>query len=200
MNDFLSVALPTYFVLYFTTAFVLPTVLVAKRIGKNPMVLPNEDTSFGLVGRYFKFTLITIFLYAFIYPLVQNPNDLFLVITVLQKTYIMIAGVGLMLISFLWTVVAQKQMHNSWRIGIDQALKTELVTHGLFSISRNPIFFGMLLSLFGLFLVTPNAVTLVFLIVGFLLIQIQVRLEEEFLSNQHGEVYRKYKQDVRRYI
>jgi hypothetical protein len=36
-------------------------------------------------------------------------------------------------------------MKNSWRIGIDTVTKTELVTTGLFAISRNPFFFGMTL-------------------------------------------------------
>ena len=91
-------------------------------------------------------------------------------------------------------------MKNSWRIGIDTETKTELVTIGLFSISRNPIFFGMILSLIGLFLTTPNALTSLFLILGYILIQIQIRLEEAFLIKEHGQNYLLYKQKVRRLI
>jgi protein-S-isoprenylcysteine O-methyltransferase Ste14 len=91
-------------------------------------------------------------------------------------------------------------MKNSWRIGIDTVTKTELVTTGLFRISRNPIFFGMIISLFGLFLTTPNALTGLFLIIGYVLIQIQIRLEEDFLTEQHGKKYSEYKQKVRRLI
>jgi protein-S-isoprenylcysteine O-methyltransferase Ste14 len=58
----------------------------------------------------------------------------------------------------------------------------------------------MLLSLFGLFLVTPDGATLIFLIVGYILIQIQVRLEEEFLEKQHGEKYLKYKETAKRFL
>ena len=88
-------------------------------------------------------------------------------------------------------------MKNSWRIGIDTETKTELITAGLFQLSRNPIFFG---SLIGLFLTTPNALTGLFLILGYVLIQIQIRLEEEFLTDQHGQKYTEYKQKVRRLI
>ena len=91
-------------------------------------------------------------------------------------------------------------MKNSWRIGIDTDLKTKLVTSGLFSISRNPIFFGMIITLVGLFLTTPNALTILFLILGYVLIQIQIRLEEEFLTKEHGQEYLNYKQKVRRLI
>lgn len=106
----------------------------------------------------------------------------------------------MLFISLLWTVIAQGHMKNSWRIGIDKDTKTELVTTGLFSISRNPIFFGMILSLIGLLLTTPNALTALFLTLGYVLIQIQIRLEEEFLTKEHGQVYLNYKQKVRRLI
>jgi protein-S-isoprenylcysteine O-methyltransferase Ste14 len=92
------------------------------------------------------------------------------------------SGFFLLIVSLIWTVIAQSDMKNSWRIGIDTESKTELITTGLFSVSRNPIFSGMIFTLTGLFLVTPNALTLIFLILGYVLIQIQIRLEEEFLT------------------
>jgi protein-S-isoprenylcysteine O-methyltransferase Ste14 len=49
-------------------------------------------------------------------------------------------------------------------------------------------------------LVIPNAVTLLVLGVGVVLIQIQVRLEEEFLSGAHGRDYEEYLRDVRRWL
>ncbi len=58
----------------------------------------------------------------------------------------------------------------------------------------------MMLTLLGLFLVVPNALTLLVLVVGVVLIQIQVRLEEEFLARTHGEEYEQYRQQVRRWI
>jgi protein-S-isoprenylcysteine O-methyltransferase Ste14 len=89
-------------------------------------------------------------------------------------------------------------MKDSWRIGIDRDMKTALITAGLFSFTRNPIFLGMLLVLAGLFLLTPNAATLIFWIVGYILIQLQIRLEEEYLSRQHGEQYDEFCKKVPR--
>jgi protein-S-isoprenylcysteine O-methyltransferase Ste14 len=102
--------------------------------------------------------------------------------------------------ALIWTIIAQVHMKNSWRIGIDTETKSELVTTGLFRISRNPVFLGMIVCLAGLFLTTPNALTGVFLILGYVLIQIQIRLEEDFLTKQHTQQYLKYKQKVRRLI
>ena len=91
-------------------------------------------------------------------------------------------------------------MSKSWRIGIDATEKTELVTTGLFSYSRNPIFLGMLLSLLGLLLIVPDAFTLMFFVVGFILMDVQIRLEEEYLQRMHGSAYSNYKEKTRRWI
>lgn len=200
MTDILRIALPIYFIIYFGIAFVLKSVVVAKQIGKNPLVLPKDDSAYGLIGFYFKLTLIAMFLYVVAYALFPNWHDNFLPIIQLDNLTIKYVGLGLLFISLVWTVIAQGNMKNSWRIGIDTDTKTELVTSGLFSISRNPIFFGMILSLVGLFLTTPNALTALFLILGYVLIQIQIRLEEEFLTKEHGQAYIDYKQRVRRLL
>ncbi len=54
--------------------------------------------------------------------------------------------------------------------------------------------------LLGLFFVAPNVATLVFWVAGYLLLQIQVRLEEEFLKKKHGEAYEQYCQKVHRWL
>lgn len=200
MIDFLRITLPIYFIIYFGVAFVVKSVVVARRIGKNPLVLPKDDSAYGLIGLYFKLTLIAMFVYVVVYAFFPTWHDNFLPIALLDNPTVKYIGLSLLLISLVWTVIAQENMKNSWRIGIDTDTKTELITSGLFSISRNPIFFGMILSLIGLFLTTPNALTVLFLILGYVLIQIQIRLEEEFLTKEHGQTYLDYKQEVRRLI
>jgi len=69
---------------------------------------------------------------------------------------------------------ARFQTGNSRRIGIDREKKTALVQTGLFPTM-------------------PNALSLLFLVPGFVLIQIQERLEEEFPTNLHAEKYAKYR-------
>ena len=162
MIDFLRIILPIYFIIYFGVAFVLKSVVVAKRIGKNPLVLPKDNSAYGLIGLYFKLTLITMFIYVLAYAFFPTWHDNFLPIVQFNNQTVKYIGLTLLFISLVWTVIAQGHMKNSWRIGIDTDTKTELVTSGLFSVSRNPIFFGMILSLVGLFFTTPNTLTLIF--------------------------------------
>jgi protein-S-isoprenylcysteine O-methyltransferase Ste14 len=91
-------------------------------------------------------------------------------------------------------------MGESWRIGVDREHGTKLARAGVFRISRNPIFLGMMVTLLGLLLVIPNAITLMTFVLGVALINIQVRLEEEYLKATHGEEYVRYTQRVRRWI
>lgn len=129
-----------------------------------------------------------------------RSSEYLLPIKQLDNPVITLIGLGLLAFAFIWTLVAQIHMGNSWRIGIDADTRTELITTGLFHISRNPVFFGMIACLAGLFLVTPNALTGLFFILGYVLIQIQIRLEEEHLSKSLGRSYLDYKQNVRRLI
>ncbi|MFC4162281.1 methyltransferase family protein [Epilithonimonas zeae] len=198
MELFIKIFLPIYFILFFGISFVAKTIIVARRIKKNPLVLPQDESAYALVGNYFKLCLAGIFVYVILFPFLSEIS--FLPIDFLDIELLKFVGLTLMLLALIWTIIAQNQMKNSWRIGIDNDMKTELVTSGLFSISRNPIFFGMVVSLVGLFFLTPNAVSLLFLILGYVLIQVQIRLEEEFLYRQHGEKYLNYLIRTRRLI
>lgn len=146
MIDFLRIILPIYFIIYFGVAFVLKSVVVAKRIGKNPLVLPKDNSAYGLIGLYFKLTLIAMFIYVLAYAFFPTWHDNFLPIVQFNNQTVKYIGLTLLFISLVWTVIAQGHMKNSWRIGIDTDTKTELVTSGLFSVSRNPIFFGMIMN------------------------------------------------------
>jgi protein-S-isoprenylcysteine O-methyltransferase Ste14 len=91
-------------------------------------------------------------------------------------------------------------MGESWRIGIDRDHAPMLVKKGVFKISRNPIFLGMITTLLGLLSVLPNGLTLLSFVVGVVLISIQVRLEEEYLLTRHVDEYAEYRRRVRRWI
>lgn len=90
-------------------------------------------------------------------------------------------------------------MGNSWRIGIDKNNLSPLVSTGLFKYSRNPFSLGVLLSLTGIFFILPNILTLLSLVLGFFFMQVQIRLEEEFLTNNIPG-YKIYFSKVRRWI
>lgn len=192
--------LPAYLVAYFFAAFFWRSFVVWKRTGVNPLVFKGSDNAHDYIGRVFKLLFAAVVAAVVVYSASERLYQYLTPVTWLERRWLQAAGVILLLTSLVWTVVAQAQMGESWRIGIDEERRTPLVSKGVFGLSRNPIFLGMMLTLLGLFLVTPNAVTLLVLSLGVVLIQIQVRLEEEFLSGTHGEAYAEYRRDVRRWL
>ncbi|MDR6486625.1 protein-S-isoprenylcysteine O-methyltransferase Ste14 [Chryseobacterium vietnamense] len=200
MTDFIRFFVPLYFILFFLISFVGISYKVAKQIGKNPNVLPKDDSAYGLVGFYFKLMLFALFIYTIL--ILIFPKDIFSAckIIFLEHNLFQYIGLGLMIIALIWVIIAQFQMKNSWRIGIDNTMKTDLITHGLFRFSRNPIFLGMTVSLVGFFLVVPTVIALTFLLIGSILMQIQIRLEEEYLIKEHGQIYLAYKNRVKRML
>jgi len=200
MADFIRFFIPLYFIFFFIISFVGISYKVAKQIGKNPNVLPKDDSAYGLVGLYFKLILLALFIYTVL--LLFFPKEIFPAFKInnLEYDFFQYTGLGLMIIALIWVITAQLQMKNSWRIGIDNTMKTDLITRGLFRFSRNPIFLGMTISLLGFFLVFPTVIAFSFLLMGSILMQIQIRLEEEYLIKEHGEIYLTYKKKVNRML
>lgn len=189
-----------YLVFYFGAAFVFPSYWVWKRTGVNPVTFRGADTAHDYIGKLFKIVMLVLTLSVIIHAFTPSFYPYLHPITWLENSAVQYAGIGMLLVSLGWTILAQIQMGNSWRIGIDEEKETALVQTGLFGFSRNPIFLGMQITLLGFFLATPNVLTLLILVLGFVLIQIQVRLEEEFLAEKHGAEYENFQRQVRRWI
>jgi protein-S-isoprenylcysteine O-methyltransferase Ste14 len=111
------------------------------------------------------------------------------------------AGLVLMAIGILFTLVAQLQMGAAWRVGVDPSETTELVTTGLFAWVRNPIYAAMLCLLIGLALAVPNLLAAVALCVAFVGLELHVRaVEEPHLLRLHREEFRAYARRVGRFV
>lgn len=200
MADFIRFFIPIYFILFFAVSFLGISIAVGKKIGKNPNVLPKDDSAYALIGWYFKLILAALFIYTLLLLLFPETIENAFKIPVWEAELFQYAGIIMMVLAFIWVVMAQFQMKNSWRIGIDDQMKTELVTNGLFQFSRNPVFLGMTASLIGFFLAFPTVIAFFFSLIGSILMQIQIRLEEEHLLKQHGQIYLAYKKKVGRML
>ncbi len=194
-----------YYLLVFFFAYVMLTMLLPRwrmkrATGQEVFVVPSDDSAQGFIGRMFKllfglaFVALVVHAFAPQWELYLLPADF-----LMTKTTLWI-GLVLLHASLVLVLVAQAQMARSWRVGFDEKAKTELVTSGLFRYSRNPVFVGMLLTMFGLFLVLPNALTLLAAALTWTVLQIQVRMEEAYLLNAQGEAYMAYMKRVRRWF
>lgn len=119
----------------------------------------------------------------------------------LDQTTIGWAGVAVAGLGVAATVAAQWSMGASWRIGVDEAERTDLVTTGAFALARNPIFTAMIVTAAGLAAMVGNAVAVAGLLLTIAAIELQVRaVEEPYLARTHGEAYRAYTASVGRFL
>ena len=111
------------------------------------------------------------------------------------------AGILLTLTGVVATVVTQLEMGTNWRIGVDEAERTDLVTSGGFAVVRNPIFTAMAVTGIGLALMVPNLVALTGAGLLLIALQLQVRVvEEPYLLRTHGAAYTSYATATGRFL
>jgi protein-S-isoprenylcysteine O-methyltransferase Ste14 len=200
MDDALRIILPAYLVSYFAVAILWRSIAVWRRTGINPYVIGRTDSAYDYIGVIFKLVFGLLAAAILLFSVFRPFYIYAMPIVWLDLAFIRWTGLILLVVSFAWTALSQIQMGASWRIGIDRDNRTELVAKGIFTFSRNPIFLGMRTSLLAVFLIIPSAITLLALVLGDVLLQIQVRLEEEHLGNLHGEAYKNYRGEVRRWV
>ena len=98
---------------------------------------------------------------------------------------------------FLISVLCMK---DSWRAGIPDRDRTELVTDGIYAFSRNPAFLGFDLQYIGVLLMFCNLLTATFTVFAVSMLHLQILQEERYLTATFGAEYLKYRHQVLRYL
>ena len=98
---------------------------------------------------------------------------------------------------FLISVLCMK---DSWRAGIPDRDRTELVTDGIYAFSRNPAFLGFDLQYIGVLLMFCNLLTAAFTVFAVSMLHLQILQEERYLTAAFGAEYMKYRHQVFRYL
>ncbi|MEK3880495.1 methyltransferase family protein [Paenibacillus sp. FSL M7-0420] len=109
-------------------------------------------------------------------------------------------GAGIVSIGCAVFILAMATMNTSWRVGIDKSTTTRLVTRGVYKYSRNAAFVGFDLMFAGLYLMYPNWLTLVILVLNIVAIHLLILQEEEHLRLVFGDEYRSYSRKTPRYL
>jgi protein-S-isoprenylcysteine O-methyltransferase Ste14 len=101
------------------------------------------------------------------------------------------------LATLLWSLFS---FGRSFRIGIDADRPDALIVDGIFAHSRNPIYVGFAIILFGEFLIFASWISLIYLVAAVWLMHRQVLREEAYLKTHYGPAYQQYCSRVRRYL
>jgi protein-S-isoprenylcysteine O-methyltransferase Ste14 len=128
-------------------------------------------------------------------------NDSLVPIDALDVGGVHAIGISLAASGGLAVFGAQLGMGVSWRIGVSDQERTELVTGGWFSLCRNPIYSAMILGWTGFALMVPTWLGLPAVAVVAAGLELQVRaVEEPYLLRTHGDAYRAYAARVGRFV
>jgi protein-S-isoprenylcysteine O-methyltransferase Ste14 len=118
----------------------------------------------------------------------------------LRLQFIHILGALIACVGLLIFVLAFFSFGDSWRIGIDKKTAGQLVTGGIFSISRNPIYVAFDLIFIGVFLMNGTWFFLIFALLAILGVHSQTLREERFLAQRYGNEYERYRRSTPRYL
>jgi protein-S-isoprenylcysteine O-methyltransferase Ste14 len=191
----MAVAALVLYVVWFILAFGVRTIVSLRRTGDHGWR--------GLSGQPFtlEWTAGVLFTLALLVGVAAPIAQLAGLDPLLDSSAVAWAGVSLASVGVLLTLAAQLSMGDSWRIGVDETERTELVTVGAFKIARNPIFTAMVITATGLTLVVPNVLAVVGLAALVVALELQVRgVEEPHLLATHGASYRDYGSRVGRFV
>ena len=108
---------------------------------------------------------------------------------------VFVAGIGAML-----AFAAQMSMGSSWRVGVAEGATGNLVSDGLYRLSRNPTFVGQFMLLAGVGFAIPAIPTIFAPLIFFWSASIQARSEEAALRQALGPDYDRYAATVPRWI
>ena len=186
MRCFLIFLIFTFYLFFFIRAY-----LLSKQLGKSVKaknLLVNSSVFFAGLSS-------VIFLICLLFPKAEKYLFIIGFSPVLE-----IIGVFLISLGLILNIVSSLSMKKSWRIGVKENEKTELIKTGLYKISRNPYFLSYDFVLIGMVFSLLSPILFLTVIITITLFHFMILKEEEYLENLHGDNYIEYKKRVRRYI
>lgn len=187
----------------FYIVFIGRSIKLALVEGTNPFVIGKGKTGFkGILEILFMVGLV-IWTYEVIINAIHIdyfilPRSLF--VSLFDNLILKITGCILIAFGLVIFILSLISFGKSWRVGIDKENPGSLVTTGIFSITRNPIFVFLDLYFVSTWLIYSNLFFLISSIIIIIGIHYQILKEEKFLLTKYGKEYENYKMKVRRYI
>lgn len=169
-----------------------------KMMIQNRKGIKTNQVGLGKVGtaKYIELTMSGI---NFIVPAVEVVS-IFLGTSIFAMP-VRMAGALIGSIGVIVFIISVMTMQDSWRAGVAKSDQTELVTNGIYQISRNPAFVGFDLIYIGITMMFFNWVLLVVSCLAIVIFHLQiVMVEEVFLVETFEEEYLSYQKNVCRYL
>ncbi|MCA9932976.1 MAG: isoprenylcysteine carboxylmethyltransferase family protein [Ardenticatenaceae bacterium] len=173
----------------FQGMFVIKNVALKKKFGK-PIRGNNKEANLS-IALFVVFIAVSLLISMWKQPIGE--------VLILSKSLSMILGLVLLFLNLVISAASLVGLKDSWRVGVLEEQKTELISSGIYRFTRNPYFLSYLVMFMAYTVILQNIMLLVLAILAFLLIHKMILREEEYLYSVHGADYIQYKQKVPRY-
>lgn len=170
----------------------------AKMISQRKQGIRTDQLGRGKAG-FVKFIEVTLKITTYLLTIMQIIS----IVTYSGTTHIALRLTGIIVtaLGVLAFIASVAQMKDNWRAGVQKEEKTDLVTTGIYSISRNPAFLGFDLMYIGIVFSFFNWYLCFATIFGVVIFHLQiVNVEEDFLIEAFDQKYIEYKNKVCRYL
>ncbi len=176
--------------LVFQGMFVAKNIILRRKTG-NRIRGNNREAITAVV--YFAFFISA----AMTFSLLDRP---FGEIQFIKSFTAMITGLALLLMNLVISGVSLVSLKDSWRVGVIEDQKTELITSGIYRFTRNPYFASYILMFAAYTVILQNLMLLGLSVLGFFFVHTMILKEEKYLYTVHGDAYLQYKKKVPRYL
>ena len=194
-DNIIDIALAVLITLPILATVILGASLAKNR--KNAMGRPTINSFFFFTGKFLLFGVWALFCITAIFPGYREIVPFLMQDTIpdFQK----LTAAILLIPADLIIVPAYLTMGLVTHIGLPTE-KHQLRTSGIYSISRNPMYFSFVFLNTAAFLYLPSLLLLAIMIYGMIVHHIIILEEEKYLENEFGDEYLQYKSQVPRYI
>lgn len=183
--------------------FALPRALGLYRRGIRVLVVDRQRTTRQIVEDLLAMVCLVLWSYELVagaWSIEFHPVPPRLAVALFDSSATKIVGGLLMTAGVAVYGLGTRGLGDSWRLGIDRKRTGELMTQGVFSWSRNPIYLSFDLLTAGTFLIQGRLHLLLIALTLTAVLHQQVRREEHFLSEQYGDAFEGYCSRVGRYL
>ncbi|MFX0073269.1 MAG: methyltransferase family protein [Candidatus Hermodarchaeota archaeon] len=175
--------------------FTVPLILIRLK-GADPHGIHQN---YSILARLSPISYFLLVIYVILYIFFNNMIQIFWTIIFLSGDVIIITGMIFMIIGLVLEILGIINLGINFRIEIPKD-DTKLITSGIYRLMRNPIAFSLYLYVIGVFLITPNIISLIIFIMNIITFNAKIAKEEIFLLERFGYEYEQYMNRVGRYL
>ncbi len=191
LEDAVRVFLASYFT-FVALGYTAKLIAVRRRTGHSVVATsglrPLQAFTHGLFG-IFRAAIWAVCVVRVPFPELDHYLGLF---SGLQFICVQGSGMILLLLALFGIIYVHTYMGEEWRSGVMPNGAPMLLTEGPYRMSRNPIFILVGVGQLGFFLSLPSVFAFICMCVGWLVLCIQVRIEENSLKHQFCSDYCAY--------